>query len=222
MSYPGNEPLFLILFLVLVLVAQPCQYSHAHFHGVLSTFLAKGQLVIELFPPISILLAAKAPLLAFATLGAGTQTLATLGLTLYLAQSPWSIQKPLQKSSLCRFLALVAGTIWLCFHSNWRNLSVWAPTASIASLSSLTCVLVSCYTRHMLVSENPNQLDFLLGASEILVIINGLLGANVYDLASTYTVLLAVRIARVGRTQGKTVSSITFTMENPLVKTVLK
>lgn len=52
----------------------------------------------------------------------------------------------------------------------------------------------------MLMSENPNQLDFLLGASEILVIINSLLGANVYDLASTYTVLLAVRIARVGRT----------------------
>lgn len=74
----------------------------------------------------------------------------------------------------------------------------------------------------MLVSENPNQLEFLLGASEILIIINGLLGANVYDLASTYTVLLAVRIARVGRTQGKTVSSITFTMENPVVKTVLK
>lgn len=52
----------------------------------------------------------------------------------------------------------------------------------------------------MLLSKNPNQLEFWLEASEILIIINGLLGANVYDLASTYTILLAVRIARVNRT----------------------
>ncbi|CAJ2505829.1 Uu.00g132230.m01.CDS01 [Anthostomella pinea] len=169
----------IVLLAVIVFASHPGPYdAHDDVHASLLSVLARGQLVIESFVPIPLLLGLRVPATASALLGIGTQILSVLIVML--------------NSAVC--LGSYVGVV---------DLSTWSPSASLAQLSSLLSVSVPLYTQHSLFLGSTEWLERWLGVCEVIIGICGALGANLYDLVALSFVLLVARITQVAGGAGE-------------------
>lgn len=200
MSCPSKYLLFLVILAVLVLSIQPDTDARDDVLAALSSILGRGQLVLESFPPVALLLNSHVSALLSTFLGLGSHVLSALLLTHHLTSvSTISARdKALglyQPFDACTMI-LLGSSFCICLLFVRPVLSHWTLSTSLASLSSLVSLAVSLYTwQHGSASTTHKSLDFWLGGSEMVLVACSMLGANLYDIASLYSALLIFRIS---------------------------
>ncbi|TLD28537.1 hypothetical protein PspLS_03660 [Pyricularia sp. CBS 133598] len=165
----------------------------------LATFLSKGQLSVELFSPLSLVAAAHLPSpLGSRLCGCAQGTFAgLLAWKLQLLAESDALQQSRRSSPLARKLAqrlivLCAALLPLL----WTGSGVHVEPSHLCATAA-SCILFACLMRTpSIASGYTSPIDHILGLSEMSVVVAGALGADVVDLAASYFLLAASRVAR--------------------------
>lgn len=178
---------FMLVFLILQLVCQtPLNTETRNLHNVLVTFIAKGQLVIEQFPPLSLILATQLSTLSLFWVAVGSQLLVAFTLAYSLPIKPTVLHSV--PSFLC--VIILASVTYLIGSQSYPDLSPLKATSWLGSSVQILVVL-------NMISTEPEQrgwADDLLGVPEVLLILGYYIGSNEVDVTTSYLLLLLIRI----------------------------
>lgn len=178
---------FLAIFLILQLTRQKTvDIDTRQLHNVLAAFIARGQLVIELFPPLSLILAAQLLRVNISWVAVGSRLLIASALVYSLPLQPAT--QHIRSYFLC---AIALALIYFLLKS--RGSPALDPFTAASNPGSCIQVLV---VMNILTIKSRRRVwaSGIFGVSEMLLIIGCCIGNNPIDSATSYLLLLEIRI----------------------------